>query len=115
VPDAPTIGPVPPLVQAHQIGKLLFARIREYWAKHSVQVCRGPIEDAISISAPSSLTPRQQAWDPKRHQIKTVPPGVAVVTTTETDFPVKWWITQTLLKINSHVSSHYTDAGVKLV
>ena len=69
VPEAPTIGPVRPLVHARQIRALLFARIREYRARHGVQVHRGPSQDARSISAPSSTTSRQQAWDPKRHQI----------------------------------------------
>jgi len=73
VPDAPTIGPVWPFVQAHQIGALLFARIGEYRAKHGVQVRGGPIEDASSISVPSSTMPRQQVWDPEMHQIKTGP------------------------------------------
>ncbi len=70
VPDETTIGKFRHLLEAHQLGEQLFARIREYLAKHGVQVSRGTIVDATIISAPSSTKNRQKARDPEMHQTK---------------------------------------------
>src|SRR5690242_19897225 len=70
VPDETTICKFRHLLEAHQLGAQLFARIREYLAKHGLQVSRGTIVDATIISAPSSTKNRQKARDPEMHQTK---------------------------------------------
>ncbi len=70
VPDETTICKFRHLLEAHQLGEPLFARIREYLAKHGLQVSRGTIVDATIISAPSSTKNRQKARDPEMHQTK---------------------------------------------
>jgi IS5 family transposase len=70
VPDETTICKFRHLLEAHQLGEQLFAHIREYLAKHGLQVSRGTIVDATIISAPSSTKNRQKARDPEMHQTK---------------------------------------------
>jgi IS5 family transposase len=54
VPDETTICKFRHLLEAHQVGEQLFARIREHLAKQGLQVSRGTIVDATIIAAPSS-------------------------------------------------------------
>jgi IS5 family transposase len=71
VPDETTICKFRHLLEIHQLGQQLFARIGEYLTKQGLQVRRGTIVDATIISAPSSTTNRTKERDPERHQTKT--------------------------------------------
>jgi transposase, IS5 family len=70
VPDETTICKFRHLLEAHQLGEQLFAKIREYLAKQGLQVSRGTIVDATIISAPSSTKNRTKERDPEMHQTK---------------------------------------------
>ena len=70
VPDETTICKFRPLLEAHQLGEQLFARIGEYLAKQGLQVSRGTIVDATIIAAPSSTKNRTKQRDPEMHQTK---------------------------------------------
>ena len=70
VPDETTICKFRHLLEAHELGKQLFARIGEYLTKRGLQVSRGTIVDATIISAPSSTKNRAKARDPEMHQTK---------------------------------------------
>jgi transposase, IS5 family len=68
VPDETTICKFRHLLEAHQIGEQLFARIGAYLAGHGLKVSRGTIVDATIIAAPSSTKNRQKKRDPEMHQ-----------------------------------------------
>ncbi len=70
VPDETTIRKFRHLLEAHQIGAQLFARIRAYLATHGLTVSRGTIVDATIIAAPSSTKSRQKKRDPEMPQTK---------------------------------------------
>jgi transposase, IS5 family len=70
VPDETTICKFRHLLEAHQLGEHLFARIGAYLAQQGLQVSRGTIVDATIIAAPSSTKNRQKARDPEMHQTK---------------------------------------------
>jgi IS5 family transposase len=70
VPDETTICKFRHLLEAHQRGEQLFARIREHLVKHGLQVSRGTIVDATIIAAPSSTKNRTKERDPEMHQTK---------------------------------------------
>ncbi len=70
VPDETTICKFRHLLETHQVGQQLFARIREYLTKQGLQVSRGTIVDATIIHAPSSTKNRTKARDPEMHQTK---------------------------------------------
>ncbi|MDR4468082.1 MAG: IS5 family transposase [Nitrospira sp.] len=70
VPDETTICTFRHLLETHQVGEQLFARIREYLAKHGLQVSRGTIVDATIVAAPSSTKNRTKERDPEMHQTK---------------------------------------------
>ncbi len=70
VPDETTICQVRHLLEAHQLGAQLFARIGAYLAAHGLKVSRGTIVGATIISAPSSTKNRTKKRDPERHQTK---------------------------------------------
>jgi len=70
VPDETTICKFRHLLEAHQLGEQLFARIGEYLAKQGLQVSRGTIVDATIIAAPSSTKNRTKQRDPEMHQTK---------------------------------------------
>ena len=70
VPDETTICKFRHLLEAHQLGGQLFAKIREYLAARGLQVSRGTIVDATIISAPSSTKNRTKERDPEMHQTK---------------------------------------------
>ena len=70
VPDETTICKFRHLLEAHQLGKQLFARIGAHLAKHGLQVNQGTIVDATIISAPSSTKNRTKERDPEMHQTK---------------------------------------------
>src|SRR5574337_2093536 len=58
------------LLEAHQLGQQLFARIGEYLTQRGLQVSRGTIVDATIIAAPSSTKNRTKERDPEMHQTK---------------------------------------------
>ena len=60
VPDETTICKFRHLLETHQLGEQLFARIGEYLTKQGLQVSRGTIVDATIISAPSSTKNRHE-------------------------------------------------------
>jgi transposase, IS5 family len=70
VPDETTICKFRHLLEAHQIGAQLFARIGAYLATHGLKISRGTIVDATIIAAPSSTKNRQKKRDPEMHQTK---------------------------------------------
>ncbi len=70
MPDETTICKFRHLLEAHELGKQLFARIGEYLTKQGLQVSRGTIVDATIISAPSSTKNRTKERDPEMHQTK---------------------------------------------
>jgi len=70
VPDETTICKFRHLLEAHQLGQQLFARIGEYLTKQGLQVNRGTIVDATIISAPSSTKNRTKERDPEMHQTR---------------------------------------------
>jgi len=70
VPDETTLCKFRHLLEAHALGKQLFARIGEYLTKQGLQVNRGTIVDATIISAPSSTKNQTKERDPEMHQTK---------------------------------------------
>ena len=70
VPDETTICKFRHLLEAHQLGQQLFARIGEYLTKQGLQVNRGTIVDATIINAPSSTKNRTKERDPEMHQTR---------------------------------------------
>ena len=70
VPDETTICKFRHLLETHQLGQQLFARIGAYLAVHGIKVSRGTIVDATIISAPSSTKNRTKERDPEMHQTK---------------------------------------------
>jgi transposase, IS5 family len=70
VPDETTICKFRHLLETHQIGEQLFARIGAYLAAHGLKVSHGTIVDATIIAAPSSTKNRQKKRDPEMHQTK---------------------------------------------
>jgi len=72
VPDETTICKFRHLLEAHQLGEQLFARIGSYLAAHGMTVSRGTIVDATIISAPSSTKNRPKKRDPEMHQTKLI-------------------------------------------
>ncbi|MBS0164843.1 MAG: IS5 family transposase [Nitrospira sp.] len=70
VPDETTICKFRHLLEAHQLGQQLFARIGEYLTKQGLQVNRGTIVDATIIRAPSSTKNQTKERDPEMHQTK---------------------------------------------
>ncbi|CAE6797731.1 IS5 family transposase [Nitrospira defluvii] len=70
VPDETTICKFRHLLEAHQVGEQLFARIGAYLAAQGMKVSRGTIVDATIIAAPSSTKNRQKERDPEMHQTK---------------------------------------------
>jgi IS5 family transposase len=70
VPDETTICKFRHLLEAHQLGQQLFARIGAYLATQGMKVNRGTIVDATIISAPSSTKNHTKERDPEMHQTK---------------------------------------------
>jgi IS5 family transposase len=70
VPDETTICKFRHLLEAHQLGEQLFARIGAYLATQGMKVNRGTIVDATIINAPSSTKNRTKGRDPEMHQTK---------------------------------------------
>lgn len=69
-PDETTICKFRHLLEAHHLGKQLFALIGEYLAENGMKVSRGTIVDATILNAPSSTKNLQKKRDPEMHQTK---------------------------------------------
>lgn len=70
VPDETTICKFRHLLEAHRLGKQLFALIGKYLVENGMKVSRGTIVDATIISAPSSTKNRRKERDPEMRQTR---------------------------------------------
>jgi transposase, IS5 family len=70
VPDATTLLHCRHLLEAHQIGLALFAKVGELLLAHGLKLSGGTIVDATIIAAPSSTKNQDKARDPEMHQTK---------------------------------------------
>ncbi len=69
-PDETTICRFRHLLERHNLGDRLFARIAEYLQENGLKVSTGTIVDATIISAPSSTKNRDEKRDPERYQTR---------------------------------------------
>ena len=69
-PDETTVCKFRHLLEAHNLGKQLFALIAGYLDENGMKVSRGTIVDATIIDAPASTKNRKKARDPEMHQTK---------------------------------------------
>jgi IS5 family transposase len=69
-PDETTILRFRHLLEEHDLGKALFARVNAHLAARGLKVAGGTIVDATIISAPSSTKNADQARDPEMHQTR---------------------------------------------
>jgi IS5 family transposase len=70
VPDATTLLNFRHLLEAHDLGAGLFARVGELLQAQGVKLSGGTIVDATLIEAPSSTQNREKARDPEMHSTK---------------------------------------------
>jgi IS5 family transposase len=70
VPDATTLLNFRHLLEEHQIGAALFAKVGELLLAHGMKLSGGTIVDATLIAAPSSTKNQEQSRDPEMHQSK---------------------------------------------
>ena len=70
VPDATTLLKFRRLLEKHNLGAALFAKVGEVLQAHGMKVGTGTIVDATIISAPSSTKNAQGERDPEMHQTK---------------------------------------------
>ena len=70
VPDATTMLKFRRLLNDHQLGAALFARVGQELQQRGIQVNTGTIVDATIIGAPSSTKNAQKARDPEMHQTR---------------------------------------------
>jgi IS5 family transposase len=70
VPDETTMCRFRHLLEAHDLGRRLFAQVQRHLAENGLQVATGTIVDATIISAPSSTKNAAKARDPEMHQTK---------------------------------------------
>lgn len=70
VPDETTICKFRHLLEAHRLGKQLFALIGEYLVENGMKVSRGTIVDATIISAPTSTKNIRKERDPEMRQTR---------------------------------------------
>ena len=69
-PDETTILNFRHLLERHDLGPVLFARVNEHLACHGLKVAGGTIVDATIIAAPSSTKNEAKARDPEMHQTR---------------------------------------------
>ena len=69
-PDETTVCKFRHLLEAHNLGKQLFALIAEYLDENGMKVRTGTIVDATIIDAPTSTKNRRKERDPEMHQTK---------------------------------------------
>jgi transposase, IS5 family len=70
VPDATTLLNFRHLLEKHQIGAALFAKVGELLLAHGMKLSGGTIVDATLIAAPPSTKNQEQSRDPEMHQSK---------------------------------------------
>ena len=68
--DATTLLNFRHLLEGHQIGAALFAKVRELLQSNGIKLSGGTIVDATLIAAPPSTKNREQARDPEMYQSK---------------------------------------------
>jgi IS5 family transposase len=70
VPDATTLLGFRHLLEAHELGAALLAKVGELLQAQGLRFSGGTIVDATLIEAPSSTQNREKAWDPEVHSTK---------------------------------------------
>ncbi len=70
VPDETTVCKFRHLLEEHQIGAAMLAKVNEHLQKKGVRIATGTIVDATIIHAPSSTKNQKQERDPEMHQTK---------------------------------------------
>jgi IS5 family transposase len=70
VPDATTLLNFRHLLEKHQIGAALFAKVGELLLANGMKLSGGTIVDATLIAAPPSTKNQEQSRDPEMHQSK---------------------------------------------
>ncbi|MCZ2420805.1 MAG: IS5 family transposase [Burkholderiales bacterium] len=70
VPDATTLLHFRHLLEAHELGAAMFAKVGELLLANGMKLCGGTIVDATLIAAPPSTKNREKARDPQMHQTK---------------------------------------------
>ena len=70
VPDATTLLNFRHLLEQHQIGAALFAKVGELLLANGMKLSGGTIVDATLIAAPPSTKNREKSRDPEMHQSK---------------------------------------------
>ena len=70
VPDATTLMNFRHLLETHQLGAALFAKVGELLMANGMRLSGGTIVDATLIAAPPSTKNQDKARDPEMHQTK---------------------------------------------
>ena len=70
VPDATTLMNFRHLLETHQLGAALFAKVGELLMANGMRLSGGTIVDATLIAAPPSTKNQNKARDPEMHQTK---------------------------------------------
>jgi IS5 family transposase len=70
VPDATTLLKFRHLLEAHQLGAAMFAKVGELLLANGMKLSGGTIVDATLIAAPPSVKNEEKARDPEMHQTK---------------------------------------------
>jgi IS5 family transposase len=70
VPDATTLLHFRHLLEKHQLGAAMFAKVGELLLANGVKLSGGTIVDATLIAAPPSTKNQEKARDPEMHQTK---------------------------------------------
>lgn len=70
VPDATTLLNFRHLLEVHQLGAAMFAKVGELLTANGVKLSGGTIVDATLIAAPPSTKNQEKARDPEMHQTK---------------------------------------------
>ncbi len=70
VPDATTLLNFRHLMEAHELGAVLFAKVGELLLANGMQLSGGTIVDATLIAAPPSVKNQDKSRDPEMHQTK---------------------------------------------
>lgn len=70
VPDATTLLNFRHLLEAHDLGAALFAKVGELLLANGMKLSGGTIVDATLIAAPPSTKNRDKTRDPEMHQVK---------------------------------------------
>ena len=68
VPDATTLLNFRHLLEKHDLGGAIFAKVGELLLAHRLKLCGGIIVDATIIAVPSSTKNLDKARDPEMHQ-----------------------------------------------